>query len=216
MKTTDLKNKTGQAVRWSRLMIASAAVGLAAVAMGQMSSRYGRSPSYGSSTPNSEFQAKYGVLLERNIFLKDRRKAAAPTPRPNYTQRLSPEQTMVLTGIVLEDGQLRAYVEDRARGKVQKLTIGDAIATGHVSDIQIDAIAYENSEGKIWVNIGKTLSGGTLTSEALLSNLAGAGVGAEGATTAPAGGDASLNTGNLSIEERLKLRRLQQTGGPQK
>lgn len=195
-------------------------VGMTALSLGQIGgSRNGRSPnvrtpSYRSPESNdAELNSQYGILLEQNIFMAERHKVVPPSTKPSTIRTLAPEQTMVLTGIVLEDGQLRAYVEDRARGQIKKLVIGDSIATGKVSDIQIDAIAYENATGKTWVGIGKTLSGTQFSSEALISNMAEAGVGG-GPTTGPStGSDGSLNTGGLSAEEKMKLRRQQLLGG---
>lgn len=219
MKTRS-KKMLGRGIACGVLMLG--VVGMSALALGQMgSSRYSsrttgsRTASYRSPSNDAELNDQYGVLLERNMFVADRRKAPPPVTRPSVTRTLAPEQTMVLTGIVLEDGQLRAYVEDRARGRVQKLVIGDAIASGRVSDIRIDAIAYENASGKTWVGIGKTLSGTQFSSDTLISNMAEAGVGAP--TTGPAaGGDSSLNTGGLSIEEQMKLRRERLMQGGQK
>src|SRR3954468_14852050 len=68
------------------------------------------------------YNDRYGVLSERNIFLRERGK---PPPRPSttrtydnnaYANRPPAEAVFVLTGIVLEEGQYRAYVEDTSTG----------------------------------------------------------------------------------------------------
>src|SRR5437868_5949080 len=83
------------------------------------------------------YNDRYGVLSERNIFLRERGK---PATRPSYTRgsdsnssftRPPPEAVYVLTGIVLEEGQYRAYVEDTSTGRVHRLAVGDTVARGH-------------------------------------------------------------------------------------
>lgn len=159
--------------------------------------------SAGAATTQPSYRERYSVLSERNIFLKERGRPVY-TPRESTrssseTSRPPMEVSFILTGVILEEGQIRAFVEDTTQGKVLRLAIGDAVARGRVSDIAIDGIEYDVDGRRSWVDIGKTLAGGVVTSFA--STLP---------TTGPAGSStAGLNPNdpNLTLEQRMRLRR---------
>jgi hypothetical protein len=185
------------------------------------------------------YRERYAVLSERNIFLKDRRIRSGPsTSRSNFDRPAAPppEATYVLTGVVLEEGQYRAYVED-SNGKINRLGVGDAVARGHIADIDISAMAYESNGQVVWVNVGYDLRGRPWEAPTAASyiNRAGPGggggggnpnAGGAGGNGGPGGGNGNgngnapaaavapppldPNTAGLSMEERLKLRRLQE------
>jgi hypothetical protein len=164
----------------------------------------------------------YAVIAESNIFLKERRSSRGgrderPTSR-QYTPPV-PEKTFVLTGIVLED-EWRAYVEETAaRTRFHRVGVGDQLGRGHVAAIEIDAIAYEYGGKITWVPIGKDLTGdappstasayvsstGTNTTTAPTTGPTTGPAAADTVTTAPLPIDP--NNPNLSLEERMKLRR---------
>lgn len=189
-----------------------------------------------SNTPKVNYNDRYGVLSERNIFLRERGK---PPTRPSYGSRNGDgsssqynrpplEASFVLTGIVLEEGQYRAYVEDTSTGRVSRLAVGDSIARGHVLEIEIDAIAYDLNGQGTWITPGSDLRGQPFSGfpTALSRYMAastnpsggGGGGGGIGSTTGPSalGGGGGVapppldpNTAGLSVEERMRLRRLQ-------
>lgn len=176
-------------------------------------------------TTQPTFRDRYAVIAEKNIFLKDRaprsssRSSTYSSSRPSYTPP-PPEASYVLTGIVLEEGQYRAYVEDTRAAKIIRLSVGDAIARGTVSEIQIDAIAYESSGQTAWVDLGRTLAGLPFVPP-MQTVYVPASTGSAGATTGPTmattnpsdsaapPGTVALdpNDPNLTFEQRLKLRR---------
>jgi type II secretory pathway component PulC len=151
---------------------------------------------------------RYSVLTDQNIFLKDRRSrrtATTSSERPPMTdlQRLreTPEASFVLTGVVFEDGDYRAFIEDAKAGKVLRLSVGEPVARGKLTQIDIDTVAYESSGKTTVINVGTTLTG--VPYSAFTS--------APGATPAPGAAPSSPlpdpNNPNLTIEERMKLRR---------
>ena len=94
------------------------------------------------------YNERYGILGEGNIFLKDRSKRQ-PTSRPprdfnSERARPVPESSFVLRGVVEEEGQNRAYVEDLPNAKMIRLGVNDPLGRGHVRSIEIDAVAFEN------------------------------------------------------------------------
>jgi hypothetical protein len=167
----------------------------------------------------------YKVIWEQNMFVKDRRRpysttrnGAGPRGGPPGPIR-SAESLFALRGVVLEDGQfLRAYFEDMSDGKMLRLNVGDPIAKGHIAEIAIDAVAYEASNGQItWVNVGTDLRGqvAVLTSSSDSPRIAtsgpttsASGTG-DGGTTTGGTGATAVDPSTLSIEERMRQRRLQ-------
>ena len=155
-------------------------------------------PTAAASERPQTYAERYAVLSERNIFLRDRARPA-PVQRTSTTQQSprAPEQSFVLTGVVAEDGEFRAYVEDRGHGGMLRLSVGDAIARGRIVDIDIDAVAYESNGQMNWVNIGSDLTGSAAPGVAAMLS---------GPTSMPT----NINPAILTLEERLKLRRQQE------
>lgn len=154
-----------------------------------------------------DYRGRYGVLSEHNIFLRDRgrrRQPEQPTSRPVYTPP-PVEDSFVLRGVVWEDGAYRAYVESLAGGTVLKLGVGDAVAGGRVASIEMDAIEYEQVARKpARIEIGQTLSGG----DAVFSRSSASSL--PESTTQPSGPPIDPNNPNLTIEEKMRLRRMQE------
>jgi hypothetical protein len=167
-------------------------------------------------TTRQNYNDRYGVLSDRNIFLRERGRPAPSTRRydssTTSSSRPAAESTYVLTGIVLEGGQYRAYVEEVNTGRVLRLAVGDAVAKGHVLDIDIDAIAYSANGQGTWIAIGNDLQGKPFNSfpSALSRSMSSSTSPTSGPTTQ---GAAPLpidpNSPNLSVEERMRLRRMQ-------
>ena len=183
------------------------------------------------------FNEKYGMLIDRNIFMKNRpRPRGTPTSRPTEVRTVrndpndrssatSPDRTLVLRGIVIEDNELRAYVENTKTNTISRVAPGDSIASGMVGEIAIDAMQYSADGQSIWVLVGHDLRGEAYAAPVSTSIIrptivapapvvtAGSGAtgvpatqpGVDGAPAAP-----SVDISTLSIEEQMKLRRQQQ------
>jgi hypothetical protein len=157
---------------------------------------------------------RYAVLETRNVFMRDR---SRPASRPSNsssgpTTRRSAEEMLVLRGIALEDGGIRAYVEDTSAGSTLRVSPGEKLAHGNVSMVAIDAIEYEQDGKYLWVEIGHDLTGKVAAAPAIASSSSAS---ASSSTTLPANVD--LNDPNLSAEQRMRLRRqlLEQRGRTQ-
>ncbi len=160
-----------------------------------------------------DFRERYGVLADRNIFLKERGRPAA-TSRPSRfnsggdRSRPTPEQTYVLTGIVEEQGQYRAYVEDLNRSKFIRLNVGDPVARGKVERIEIDGIQYAVEGQATRIEIGQNLTGGKSPSSTGLAASAAGNPDETSPTTAPtATSSIDPNDPNLTPEQKMKLKR---------
>jgi hypothetical protein len=196
-------------------------------------------PSAAPAPSKVNYNERYGVLSEHNIFLRERGKPAraayVPSSQSSYSQYTKPvpEATYVLTGIVLEEGQYRAYVEDTSTGRVLRLAVGDTVARGHVLEIEIDAIAYDLNGKGTWITVGSDLRGqpfsgfptalsrymAATTNPSRSGTSGGGGPGGNGFTagsssSSSGGGGVAPppldpSTAGLSVEERMRLRRLQ-------
>jgi hypothetical protein len=174
----------------------------------------------------------YKVLWEQNMFVKDRRKPYTATSRGSFTRDgydrppRAPETLFALRGVVLEEGQFRAYLEDMTSGKMLRLNVGDAVAKGHIAEIEIDAIAYESNGQVTWVNVGTDLRGQSAvlpssesygSSESTrttptTSKTPGTASASDGGNTEPgvaAPATTAADPSTMSIEEKMRLRRLQ-------
>ena len=100
---------------------------------------------------------RYQVLVQRNVFAKDRGRAreetrAAAAPKP--------EADTVLTGILEKDGELIAFLENRKTKAVQLARKDDPVARGRIATISLNSIEYLCDGASVWVEVGKSLAGG--------------------------------------------------------
>ena len=157
-----------------------------------------------SRRERATFANTYGVIIDHNIFLKDR------TVRPDTTQRSSTQrargvnESLVLRGVAFEDGQYRAYVEDIDNLRMLRLGPGDAVGHGRIAQIDIDSLLYQHDGSEDWIDVGADFTGKqVITIPEDSTESAGGGV----ATTGPAEA-INPNDPNLTIEQKMKLRRL--------
>ena len=191
-------------------VVAASAVSVATAADRPLDSptRSTRSASPSATTRQSD--RDYAVLTEQNIFVKDRRslrRGDRPSSDRNSNDPLreyrnQPEAFLVLTGVVFEDGDYRAFIEDTKVSKVLRLSVGDAIARGKITEIDIDTIAYESSGKTTIINVGTTLTGIPYSAFTATPGATPASTGAAPSTPLP-----DPNNPNLTIEEKMKLRR---------
>jgi hypothetical protein len=158
------------------------------------------------------YTEKYGVIETRNVFVKDRAHIViGATSRPSSeNSRRSPEESLILTGIVEEGGGFRAYVENLDSSGILRVAVGDSLHKGKVGAIEPDAIAYDPTGGqRIWVEVGSDLTG--KPSAALAARAAEE---QSNPSVSADLGNINPNDPNLTIEQKMKLRRAQQLGTP--
>jgi hypothetical protein len=153
---------------------------------------------------------KYDVLVERNMFSRQRGNARRLRPGPEVVP--PPERFLVLTGIVRQNGEYLAFIEDTKKGTVTRARAGDAVLDGQVSSVALDAIEYKKENSTVTVKLGQNLEGGDRSSAP--SNNATATGTSGGAGTAP---EAAPNSGSASapagdIVEQLRQRRQKELG----
>ena len=163
-------------------------------------------------TTRQTYTDLYASLEEHNIFLRDRR-SYRPNRNGSSTRpsQRSAEELLVVTGIVLEDNDYHAYVEDLESHVVTRLSSGQKIAHGVVGNCDIDEVEYIHDGKSLWLDIGSDLTG----KRSLVLSVASPSYNTPGATTGPTTIPADLaglniNDPNLTTEQRMRLRRLQE------
>lgn len=167
-----------------------------------------------TSNGQKSYRDQYGVLSERNMFVKDRVRgrgddaSTQPTSRPSETP-LTPEETYVLRGVIFENDVFTAYFENLASSRIEVASVGSELAQIRIVDIALDAVELDKSGQTQWISIGHDLRGspgrtrGGATAGATGNSIGGAAPGTE--TTS--------DPGTLSIEERMRQRRAAERGG---
>jgi hypothetical protein len=122
------------------------------------------------TTARQDTWAEYRIILQRNIFSRQR----GPLRRRRSTRRSvvrrSPESYLLLKGIVQEDSTFIAFIEDTQSNTVLRLREGDSAARGTVKNFSLDSIEYQLEDKTISVTLGRDLEGGqgTLSMNTLL------------------------------------------------
>ena len=190
-------------------------IGLVLLSVGASAPTTTQSSSSSSSSSSSRrggYSERYGLLEDRNIFVRERasRRGGSRTSGPStQSAPRPPEERFVLTGVVFEEDGPRAYVEND-RAETLRLAPGDKVARGRVAAIVIDAIRYEPATGNgatattmtsttapttnaaaniatpaqpVWVEIGCDLTG---KPSSLLASSSASSSSSAAATTSPA------------------------------
>jgi type II secretory pathway component PulC len=182
------------------------------------------------------YSEKYAALEEKNIFQKTRvrrdvrtssqqRSDQPPRTTGSEPSRRRIEESFVLTGITMQEGRHVAFVENTSAYTTSRLTPGEAVAGGKIVTVERDHVEYETNGQRTRVEIGHNFAGGlaAVTSPASGSSTAMTITGTSsaasgtastqsttGPTTATAGAAPDPNNPNLNIEERMRLRRMQE------
>ncbi len=159
--------------------------------------------------------AGYAIILNRNIFSRTRVSArqqrAREEPRP--VVRPNPEAYHLLKGVVQENDDFIAFIENTQTGAVLQLRRGDAVARGTIKTLTLDGLEYEMEDKTTVVRMGFDLEGGHgVMTTGQMYELAGSVPASTGqpaqtspATTAPSGDTAD-------IVKRLMEQRQRQLG----
>lgn len=163
-----------------------------------------------STTQPATFLEGYRLVLDRNIFSRNRviyrEPSAGPTTVPSGSSFRS-MPALSLTGVTKEGEAATAFIEDRRSNATTFYHVGDAIADGKITAINLDSIEYVTAAGKtVRVDLGQALEAGpTYSVSSSSSSYAPSGV-SSGTSSAPASSGESND-----ILERLRQKRLQET-----
>ncbi len=159
---------------------------------------------------------RYQVIMERNIFLRDRSRPAPTTPisvsPPIRTER--PERSLVLVGIVRDNHLHVAFLEDIRTGAVNRYRTGEQAAGGTIAAITLEHLDFDNGETITGISIGHNLAGEAVGGghTRAPTQLGDGGHGT--AHSAPsARRPTAISEDQREIIERMRQRRLEQLGG---
>ncbi len=145
----------------------------------------------------------YEILIERNMFSRSRGQRSQPEEAEVVRAAPSPERFVLLRGVLRQDDEFIAVLEDMRSGGLIRARVGDEVVRGRVDRITLDGIRYVRDEAQVEVGIGDNLeASGTAASAA-----AGEGTAGEEleTTTLPAGSAAD-------IVEQMRQRRQREQG----
>ena len=97
---------------------------------------------------------RYRALLSRSIFASER------VAKDSQNPQTAPEAGLALKGIAEDGSQFTAFVEDSSSGKLLRLQVGDALASGRVANMTLHALDYDAGGRRMRVQVGQSLSGG--------------------------------------------------------
>ena len=105
----------------------------------------------------------YRIVVERNMFSRQRGPRLERTRRqvPVAPAAPDPESYVVLKGIVQEDGEFIAFLEDTQSGQIRRVRQGDNVVRGTVKSLTLDSIDYEFEDKTTTVTMGLNLQGGS-------------------------------------------------------
>ena len=111
-------------------------------------------------TPKRDPWAKYEVILERNMFSRQRGFLRREDEPRRDVVVPNPESYFRFNGVVQEDGTFIAFVEDTRSNSVLRLRAGDQVARGVVRALTLDSLVYELDDQTTTIRLGYDLEGG--------------------------------------------------------
>jgi len=88
------------------------------------------------------FRQQYKLILERNIFSRDRRPYVPRERRSTYRPPPPIETDYCLKGITREHDTLTAFIEQLSTGIIDRYTVNAKIARGSIQAITLDLVEY--------------------------------------------------------------------------
>ncbi|MFO8013899.1 MAG: hypothetical protein R6X20_11420 [Phycisphaerae bacterium] len=115
-----------------------------------------------SETPDAhESYDAYRILLDRNIFVRNRRPPMPDRPyEPRPTEnRPPPGPRLVLTGTARSGDGFIAFFEDERTGETRRADVGKTVAGVLLKAITLDGVQIEDEGTTRTITIGSDLSG---------------------------------------------------------
>jgi hypothetical protein len=165
--------------------------------------------------------ADYQIIVSRNIFSRDRGRRGPIGPNIDFRRPPEPpsgDNYVVLTGTLVQGDLHLALFEDGRTGQTSMVAEGHPYLNGTVVSISLDHVEYRTEQGLRTVAIGQNLRGvempvylaAALPTTAPASTQPATGAALE-PTTLPSGVLPLVRPPGMSMEEWMRLRRLQET-----
>ena len=153
-----------------------------------------------AQAPDSPFN--YRLIVDRNIFARDRHAAAVSRPAAAVSQPTTQEASaaLVLIGVAVRDEVRLAFFEDSRNGSTLPLAVGGMLEGGKILSVSLEGVEVSLAGGIRKLLVGDSLSGQRPTTEPASQP---AGESASGENAAEGGSDSE-------IIKRMRQRRLQE------
>src|SRR5262249_18710969 len=92
--------------------------------------------------------ATYNVVAARNLFSPTRSEAPAPAAA---TPSAPPAPKPILHGVIVDENNSRAWLEDPATKRTFGYAVGDTVGGGRLESIANDRVVITRSEGRVEV-----------------------------------------------------------------
>lgn len=120
-------------------------------------------PAFGEeeSSPQNTW-GEYAVIVEKNIFSRNRWQQAERTARQAQMTRSptrNPESYLVLRGITRDDEGFIAFIEDTRTYNMSRVRVGDPVTEGTVKDMSLDHVEFKLNGEARRIEIGMDLGG---------------------------------------------------------
>lgn len=143
------------------LLVIAAAMILPVVVPGRFSR-----PGNAGAAPGEEKSGPKGweIILENNIFLRDRGRRPEPPPEPpREIIRVEPppapvyRRTMVLTGLARDERGYLAFFENPETGRVTRVREGEIFLHGEIAGLSLNGALYLENEKSRVVGVGEKI-----------------------------------------------------------
>ncbi len=164
---------------------------------------------------DAQFWDNYRVLVEQNIFSRQRGQALRrDDSKPKEPPAPAPESYFVLKGIVRQNEEYVAFLEDTRMGETIRARAGDSIATGRLKSLTLDNIEFEMGTDTIEVRIGDNLQGKAPTLSVTYNELIEwSQSSSKSSENEPSGQEKGQSSEDEEILRRLMERRRREIGG---
>lgn len=160
-----------------------------------------------------EFWDSYRVLVERNIFSRNRSRPFEQSVSKPKRPPPVPESYFVLKGIVKQGNEHIAFFENTRTGEAVKVRKGDNIARGSLKNLTLDYIEFGLDANTVKVVIGNTLEGKTSSAAVTYAELVQWSESSSQTSETATPGQAELRNGQAEeVLRRLMERRKREVG----
>ena len=107
-----------------------------------------------SAAEPSSFE-NYRLIYQRNIFSRTR---TAPSSRQSGTATRTETVVLslyVLRGVAVETQYRLAFIEDAVSGQSKRLTVGDSLLNGTITEIRPDGVVFTKDEQNRTIKVGQ-------------------------------------------------------------
>ena len=164
---------------------------------------------------DAQFWDNYRVLVEQNIFSRQRgRSLDRDDSKPREAPAPAPESYFVLKGIVRQNEEYVAFLENTRAGETIKARMGDSIARGRLKSLTLDNIEFELDANTIKIEIGDNLQGKVPTPSVTYNELVEwSQSSSESSENEASGQEKGQSSEDEEILRRLMERRRREIGG---